>query len=290
MRFPSIPQAGGIPSALAALCIIAVFGVSGCGTDKPEEFHAYGDRNTAMQSDPPQATVGENATKDVAEKSDSTSEVRVAEAVAETPESTASVKEESTIASSERPPSGPDSPTTSQERPRRVSPSPADPSGLSADDPAIAETPPRPIELLIPEKSFKTEKGALKVTFDDLDLLKVLGIENGVPVPSEAVDRMPSWMKGLEGQRIRIQGFMYPQFSDTGIPRFVFTRDTGVCCFGPNPTLYYLIDVRMKEGTTADYIENRRFEVVGTFRIQPSGDGKTLDELYRIDDAEIKTR
>jgi hypothetical protein len=290
MRFPSIALAGGNPSVLASLCIIAVFGVSGCGSDKPEEFHAYGARNTATQSDSPPATDGANETKDVAENPDSRSEVRVAEAPGDNTASTASVDEGATIASSERLPSGQDSPTISRERPRRVSPSPIDPSGPFADDAAIAETPPRPIELLIPEKLFKTEKGALKVTFDDLDLLKVLGIENGVPVPSEAVDKMPQWMKGLEGQRIRIQGFMYPQFSDTGIPRFVFTRDTGVCCFGPNPTLYYLIDVRMKEGTTADYIENRRFEVVGTFRIQPSGDGKTLDELYRIDDAEIKTR
>ena len=43
------------------------------------------------------------------------------------------------------------------------------------------------IELLIPEKSFRRERGtdAVRVSYDDIDLLKVLNME---PVPPNAVE------------------------------------------------------------------------------------------------------
>jgi hypothetical protein len=289
MRFPFIASSGGKVPVLASLCLVSAVAVSGCGKAKQDEFHAYGSRDAAKPADSSAATEVQKPSTDAADPV-AHPEVRVADASGEKGSATGLSKDRPEVASNDRTAAGEGQPSISREQPRRVSPERVDLTGRFANEPAVAETPPRPIEVLVPEKSFKTEKGALRVSFDDIDLLKVLGIDNGVPVPSEAVDKMPSWLKGLDGQRIRLQGFMYPQFSDTDIPRFVFTRDTGVCCFGPNPTLYYLIDVHMKDGTTADYIENRRFEVVGTFRIRPSGDGKTLDELYRIDDAEIKTR
>lgn len=288
MRFPLMHSCGRRLRILASLSLLSTIAAGGCGKSSQEEFHAYGSRDAAQPAN--SAVDGTKAPSTGARQPEARAEVRVAEASAEDGADNASSRNHPEVASNDRTVAGDDAPTVSREQPRRVSPGRADLTGRFANEPAVAETPPRPIEVLVPEKSFKTEKGALRVSFDDIDLLKVLGIDNGVPVPSEAVDRMPAWLKGLDGQRIRLQGFMYPQFSDSEIPRFVFTRDTGVCCFGPNPTLYYLIDVHMKDGTTADYIENRRFEVVGTFRIRPSGDGKTLDELYRIDDAEIKTR
>lgn len=148
---------------------------------------------------------------------------------------------------------------------------------------------PREIKLLIKEKNFQSvgPEGALRVSYDDIDLLKVLNMEKAIP---EAVDYFPNWLNELDGKRVRIRGFMYP-LKASGIKNFLLTRDTKVCCFGPKAKIYDRFPVRMKKGTTTDYIYNRPFDVVGIFRIDPLIDEgenyKDILELYRIEDAII---
>jgi len=96
-----------------------------------------------------------------------------------------------------------------------VNPSPlvtSSQSGLSgpADRPAIENTAsaqPRPIQLLIPSKRFRRERpsNAVRVSYDDIDLLKVLNME---PVPADAVSHFPDWLRQLDGQIVRIRGYM----------------------------------------------------------------------------------
>lgn len=144
----------------------------------------------------------------------------------------------------------------------------------------------RVVQILIPEKEFRTEGagGTLRVSYDDLDLLKVLNME---PVTPNAVELMPSWLKGLDGKRIRVRGFMYPTFEPTGIEKFVLARDNQICCFGRDPKVYDLIAIEMKPGKTTNYIPNRPFDVAGTFRIEMLEDGGKPLGLYWISDAEI---
>jgi hypothetical protein len=164
----------------------------------------------------------------------------------------------------------------------------------SADEPAIAEGPedvliaaasPRRIELLIPNHKFrKSRQGALWVTYDDIDLLKVLNME---PVPTDAPDMMPDWLKRLDGKRVHVRGYMYPIEQATGITNFVLARDNQICCFGRFPKVYDLINITMKEGESTDYVQGAPIDVVGTFHILPS---ITLSRLYRIDDAVVVER
>lgn len=146
-----------------------------------------------------------------------------------------------------------------------------------------------PVRLLIPEKTFLKKGNALVVTYDDLDLIKVLNLK--VPEPN-VLDLLPDWLKKLDGEKIQIRGFMYPTFQEEGLDRFVFCRDTGACCFGPNPVIYYLIDVRMREGMTTHYIQNRPFDVTGTLRIKPGIIQETglVYELYHLEDAVVRER
>jgi hypothetical protein len=153
--------------------------------------------------------------------------------------------------------------------------------------PASANAQPLPggPRLLVPHKTFRPEGNppALRVSYDDLDLLKVLNID---PVPPDVVEQFPSWLKELDGKRVRIRGFMYPSFEEM-LSAFVLTRDTGVCCFGPNPKVYYLIGVKLQEGTKVRYVQNRPVDVVGTFHIQPvESDGQWF-QLYKISDAAV---
>lgn len=128
--------------------------------------------------------------------------------------------------------------------------------------------------------------GALRISYDDLDLLKLLRMD---PVTADCVEKMPGWLMGLNGKQVRLRGYMKPALVTTDIPQFTFVKDTGLCCFGPKGKIYDMVTVTLKEGTTTDYIELRPFDVVGTFRIEvvqldPGGE---LWGLYFIDDAQI---
>ncbi len=145
---------------------------------------------------------------------------------------------------------------------------------------------PRSIELLIAEKTFRREKNssAIRVTYDDIDLLKVLNME---PVPIDAVQHFPSWLKSLDGTTIRIRGFMYPTFQATGLTELTLARDNGICCFVRRPKIYDIIAVELAAGVTSDYIEGKPFDVEGVFRIRPEADETELYRLYRIENARV---
>jgi hypothetical protein len=147
----------------------------------------------------------------------------------------------------------------------------------------------RTVQLLIPNKTFRPEgdAAALRVSYDDIDLLKVLNMD---PVPPDAATYMPGWLKGLDGRRIRIRGFMYPTFQQTGVHAFGLARDNQICCFGRNPKIYDVFDVVLHEGATTNYIPNRPFDVVGVFHIRPEAEDGKLYRLYEMDDATVITR
>jgi len=150
---------------------------------------------------------------------------------------------------------------------------------------AAVKLEPRETKLLIPEKSFQREGGALRVSYDDLDLLKVLNME---PVTAAAPDQFPQWLKDLEGERIRLRGYMRPGELAEELPFFVLARDTQACCFGPNTKAYDIIPVMMREGVTTDYIHLRPFDIVGVLHINVEmdlDDPNKVEFLYYIDDA-----
>ncbi|MCA9058136.1 MAG: hypothetical protein KDA85_06535 [Planctomycetaceae bacterium] len=143
-----------------------------------------------------------------------------------------------------------------------------------------------PIKLLVSDKTFRQERGssALRVSYDDIDLLKVLNMQ---PVPPDADDHFPQWLSDLEGKTVRIRGFMYPTFESEGLTGFTMARDNGICCFVRKPKIYDIIRVRLDDGETTEYIANRPFDVEGVFHIVPEADGDELFGLYRIDQARI---
>lgn len=150
----------------------------------------------------------------------------------------------------------------------------------------IPDTPlePREMELLIPTRDFQKEGGALRVSFDDIDLLKVLNAE---PVPVDVVDHFPGWLKELDGKEIRLRGWMFPPPIESGLPAFLFVRDNQICCFGRKPKVYDKLGVKMKEGSTASYIQGRPFDVIGRLVFKPRVINGELDFLYLIEDATI---
>ena len=142
------------------------------------------------------------------------------------------------------------------------------------------------IELLIPEKSFRRERGtdAVRISYDDIDLLKILNME---PVPPNAAEYFPDWLSSLNGKQIRIRGWMYPTFESEGLTSFTLARDNGICCFQRMPKIYDVIFVKLEEGHSSRYIDQRPFDVEGTFRIDNESDGSELPRLYKIENARV---
>ncbi len=141
---------------------------------------------------------------------------------------------------------------------------------------------PREVKVLVKNRTFRktSPENALRVSYDDIDLLKVLNME---PVTPNAPELMPEWLKKLDGARIRIRGFMFPPYQQTDIEAFQLARDNQICCFGKNPKIYDLFPVILRDGETTDYILNRPFDVVGTFHIKVETiDGELDGELGRI--------
>jgi hypothetical protein len=249
-------------TGIFAVACLTTFAIAGCSSNRSEEYHELSDAVPAEVSkdEIPAATVAQNA--DAAAPAATNSDDSIP-AESKTPPDASPVQltraEENSAAPSNA------APTTSL-------------PGTSA--------PPGKIELLIPEKSFVPEgkERALRVSFDDLDLLKVLNME---PVPTDAPNYFPGWLKGLDGQTVRLRGWMYPPPEQEGLGGFLFVRDNQICCFGREPKVYDKVGVLLKENVTTDYIQGRPFDVVGKLSIQPEEEDGKLLFLYFIEDAVV---
>jgi hypothetical protein len=163
-------------------------------------------------------------------------------------------------------------------------------SSATPNDPTAPLTP-RKIQILVPNREFTREgkNQAIRITFDDLDLLRVCNME---PVPPDVMNYLPEWLKSLHGQRVILRGWMFPSGRQDGITSFMFVRDNGICCFGRDPKVYDKLGVTMQRGKTTKYIEGRPFDVEATLFIEPDieGDDEGFWWLYRMEDAVVIDR
>lgn len=115
-----------------------------------------------------------------------------------------------------------------------------------------------------------------EITFDDLKL----PLEKGDPYTAAI---LPAAVAALQGQRVRIRGYILPSFQQKGITQFVLVRDNMECCFGPGALLHDCVVVRMRPGRSTDF-SIRPVAVAGAFRIAElkGPDGKHL-AVYAID-------
>jgi hypothetical protein len=246
-------------AAIALFPVLALSLAAGCTQNSSGQFHSYQPGKSSEES---------QQTTKVADKSDApkTGDLNVTVAMAPVK----AVDQKTAIGA----PVAPSATTTATAASPRVA---AKGTAPAAD---------RKVQVLIPNKTFRPEGqgGPLRVSYDDIDLLKVLNMD---PVPPDAATYMPAWLKGLDGRRIRIRGFMYPTYQQTGVHAFGLARDNQICCFGRSPKIYDVFDVKLHEGVTTDYIPNRPFDVVGVFHIRPEAEAGQLNRLYEMDDATV---
>ena len=123
--------------------------------------------------------------------------------------------------------------------------------------------------------------GHADVTFDTIKFEMV----KGTPFKRTMLTKQ---IEELVTQPIRIRGYIFPTFQQSGLTQFVLVRDNLECCFGPGAALYDCILVDMKEGRSTDYT-TRPITVEGVFDVQEvlDPDGKHL-AIYHLDGETVK--
>jgi len=90
-------------------------------------------------------------------------------------------------------------------------------------------------------------------------------------------------VKALDGRKIFLKGYMYPDGRLDGIRQFVLCKDSGDCCFGGNPALTDMIFVDIPEELPPARYYEGLVSVAGTFEL---GDLRRAGELrpaYKIE-------
>jgi len=118
--------------------------------------------------------------------------------------------------------------------------------------------------------------GAKEVTFDAVKL----NLRKGDAYHPSPLTKQ---VQQLDGQQIRIRGYILPSFQQSGIKQFVLVRDNMECCFGPGALLHDCILVEMIAPATTEFTV-RPVSVVGTFTIREikGPDGNYL-AIYHLD-------
>lgn len=70
----------------------------------------------------------------------------------------------------------------------------------------------------------------------------------------------------MNGKRVFIKGYMYPDGQSSRIKRFVLVPDLGTCCFGGQPKLTHMIEVTLDGPPGIDYSMRKR-KLAGTLRV-----------------------
>ncbi|MBC8437248.1 MAG: DUF3299 domain-containing protein [Planctomycetes bacterium] len=119
------------------------------------------------------------------------------------------------------------------------------------------------------------EKRLKDISFDDVKF----DIKKGAPFKRSMLTKE---IEAMDGQLIRVRGYMLPSFQQSGIKKFVLVRDNMECCFGPGAAIYDCIIVEMQGSSSASF-SVRPLAVEGIFTVSEfkGPDGKHLS-VYAI--------
>lgn len=86
----------------------------------------------------------------------------------------------------------------------------------------------------------------------------------------------------LDGQKVFLKGYMYPEEKQEGIRSFILVKDSGQCCYGGNPDLKDMIQVQIAnpEGVKLD---TGLVSVAGVFHLKDFTKGGQLMPVYELE-------
>jgi hypothetical protein len=146
---------------------------------------------------------------------------------------------------------------------------------------ADGTSPTRPVDEPVTKTAAPRSKSAREITFDTIKF----DIEKGQPFERSMLTKV---VEKLDGQRVRIRGYMLPSFQQSGIKQFVLVRDNMQCCFGPSAALYDCIIVEMVNDQSCEF-SVRPIAVEGTFAVREfKGPDDTHLAIYHLDGERVR--
>ena len=126
------------------------------------------------------------------------------------------------------------------------------------------------------------ESGVLYLDFESLAAFQ---IPEGAEVPEgeePAAPEIPASIRGLDRQRVDVEGFMMPLDLDgLEIYRFYLAPNHLACCYGASPRINELIEVDVPDG--ARYYPDVPIRVVGRFEVGVRRDTfGQIESIYRV--------
>jgi hypothetical protein len=79
-----------------------------------------------------------------------------------------------------------------------------------------------------------------------------------LPIPPSALE--------LNGKKVFVKGYVYPDGQSSNIKQFVLVPDMGTCCFGGQPKLTDMIQVTLRDPLRIEYSYYRR-KLSGEFKV-----------------------
>jgi hypothetical protein len=105
-------------------------------------------------------------------------------------------------------------------------------------------------------------EGCVRISFADLqpyaDEPKPFPEAPPLPIPYSALE--------LNGKRVFIKGYVYPDGQQAGIKQFILVPDMGTCCFGGQPKLTDMIEVTLRDPLRVEFARRKR-KLAGTLRV-----------------------
>ncbi len=98
----------------------------------------------------------------------------------------------------------------------------------------------------------------LRISFADLQ-----------PEPGAPPGSFPRSALELDGKKVFIKGYLYPDGQQYDIKRFVLIPDMGTCCFGGQPALTDMIEVTLQDPLRVDFARRKR-KFAGVFSVDGS--------------------
>lgn len=104
--------------------------------------------------------------------------------------------------------------------------------------------------------------------------------------PTADAPHLPFSPRALElnGRKVFIKGYVYPDGQQYGITHFVMVRDLGTCCFGGQPKLTHMMEIKLQDPLTVNYALRKR-NLGGILRVNasPKPIGKLGGVFFQLD-------
>jgi hypothetical protein len=133
----------------------------------------------------------------------------------------------------------------------------------------------------------EVDAGYLKLGFDRLSSFKFVAPEfdpvaNPKATPPTGEEQIPAIVKGWNGKKAIITGFMLPTKLDNGkAVEFLLMANQMACCYGTVPNMNDWVIVRMPKGVPITQDVPISFR--GTFTVSPTFESGYMTGIYQLD-------